>query len=385
MIVGIKDGAKLFGITVMSACAVFVCTLFLNYNLDLAGVKEQITDPQSMVLYDALVSMGKVVCMVSGGCLLVTSGIMLMFYIKNYIDVHKKELGILKALGYSNLRIAKDFRVFAVSVFVGTTIGYGGAFLMLPNFYRTQNEEGFLPDFAVQFHPGLAVSLIFVPTLVFGLLAVFYACMKLRRPTIDLLKERTNFARKTFRPGKEKNMSTEEAPFLKEMQRATLRSKKTLVFFIVFGSFCYSSMMQMAGSMDELASEMFAIIIFMIGLILSCLTLLLAVTTVVHDNTKTISMMRVFGYRAGDCKRAVLEGYRIPAYIGFAIGTAYQYGLLKMTVTIIFRDWEDIPEYAFDLKGCIIVLISFVILYELMMLWYADRIRKISLKEVMME
>lgn len=380
-----KDGAKLFGIMVMSACAVFVCTLFLNYNLDLAGVKEQISDPQSLILYDALVSTGKVVCMVSGGCLLLTSGIMLLFYIKNYIDTHRKELGILKALGYSDLRIARDFQIFAVSVFVGTAVGYGGAFLMLPYFYRTQNEEGFLPDFSVRFHPGLAAALILIPTLVFGLLAVFYACVKLRRPTIDLLKEKTNVACKHPRPGKEKDALAEEVPFLREVQKAVLRSKKTLIFFILFGSFCYSSMMQMSGSMDELASEMFAVMIFLIGVILSGLTLLLAVTTVVHDNTKTISMMRVFGYQAKDCKRAVLGGYRIPAYIGFAIGTAYQYGLLKMTVTVIFKDWADIPEYAFDIKGCVIALISFALLYELIMMWYAARIKRISLKEVMME
>lgn len=385
MIVGIKDGAKLLGIMVMSACAVFVCTLFLNYNLDLEGVKEQITDPQSLILYDALVSTGKVVCMVSGGCLLVTSGIMLVFYIKNYIDLHRKELGILKAFGYSNLRIAKDFRIFAISVFAGTAVGYGGAFLLLPTFYRMQNQEGFLPDFSVQFHPGLAAALILVPTLVFGLLSVFYACMKLRQPTIDLLKEKMNASCKAPGPGKGKNASAEEMPFLQEMQKATLRSKKTLVFFIAFGSFCYSSMMQMSGSMDELASELFGVMIFIIGVILSAVTLLLAVTTVVHDNTKTISMMRVFGYQAKECKRAVLGGYRIPACIGFVIGTVYQYGLLKITVNVIFKDWADIPEYAFDVKGCVIVLISFVLLYELIMLWYAARIRKISLKEVMME
>ncbi|MDE5597830.1 MAG: FtsX-like permease family protein, partial [Lachnospiraceae bacterium] len=149
--------------------------------------------------------------------------------------------------------------------------------------------------------------------------------------------------------------------------------------------FCYSSMMQMSGSMDELASEMFAVMIFIIGVILSSVTLFLAITTVVHGNTKTISMMRVFGYSSNECERAVLGGYRIPAYIGFAIGTAYQYGLLKMTVTVIFKDWEDVPEYTFDVQTCIIVLISFILLYELIMYWYMRKIRKISLKEVMME
>lgn len=385
MIVSIKDGIKLAAISAMMCCAVFVCTLFLNYNIDLGGIKDVITQPQTIVLYEALVSMGKMVSAVSGGCLLVTSGIMLFFYIKNYIDTHKKELGILKALGYSNLRIAKDFYVFALSVLVGAALGFGGAFLMMPSFYRTQNEEGFFPDIAVRFHPTLLIALVILPTIAFGLLAVFYACMKLRRPTIDLLKERLQTSNGYRRSKEKENSADEGTSFTQDMRKATLRGKKALLFFVVFGSFCYSSMMQMSASMDMLASKMFAIMIFTIGVLLSGITLFLALTSVVYGNTKTISMMRVFGYTSKDCKDAVLGGYRIPAYIGFVIGTFYQYGLLKMTLMIIFKDYEEIPEYNFDVQACIVVLISFVILYELIMYGYAKRIRKISLKEVMLE
>lgn len=383
MIVGIKDSLKLIGISIMTCCAVFVCTLFLNYNMDFAEIESQITDPRLMVLYDALISTGKVVSALAGGCLLVTSGILLLFYIKNYIDAHKKELGILKALGYSNLRIAKDFWVFAFSVLLGTSVGFGGAFALMPSFYIQQGKDGLLPELTVHFHPILAVALIGAPTVAFGLLAVFYACRKLKNPTIDLLKEKIEFPKKHYAP-KEKE-SDSELPFLKDVRKATLRSKKTLLFFVVFGSFCYSSMMQMSASMDELASEMFTVMIFLIGVLLAGVSLLLAITTVVHGNTKTISMMRVFGYTSKDCKNAVLGGYRVPAYIGFAIGTAYQYGLLKAVVTIVFREWDNVPVYEFDVQTCVIVLISFAILYELIMYWFTRRIRQISLKEVMLE
>ena len=385
MIVGIKDGMKLIGIFVMSFCAVFVCTLFLNYNIDFAGVKEQIAGSELMVLFDALLATGKVVSALAGGCLLLTSGIMLVFYIRNYIDTHKKELGILKALGYSNLRIARDFQIFALSVLAGTAAGFGGAFLMMPEFYRTQGKNGLLPEITPHFHPMLAVELIIIPTAAFALLAVAYACIQLRRPTIDLLKERLSMPRKPFRGKEKEDTSAYGLPFLKEVQSATLRSKKTLVFFVIFGSFCYSSMMQMSGSMDELASEMFAYMVFMIGVLLSGITLLLAITTVVHGNTKTIAMMRVFGYTHEECKKAVLGGYWPWAYLGFVIGTIYQYVILKIAVSVIFKDWADVPEYKFDVKMCIIVLISFIILYELIMYCYAGKIKKVLIKEVMME
>lgn len=95
------------------------------------------------------------------------------FYIKHYIDTHKKELGILKALGYSPLRIAKSFYVFGNSIFIGTITGFCGAFLIMPTFYNVQNKDKILPEITVQFHPVLLVYMVAAPTAAFSLLAVF--------------------------------------------------------------------------------------------------------------------------------------------------------------------------------------------------------------------
>lgn len=39
MVIRLKDTAKLFGIAIIACCAVFVCTLFLSYNINLAANK----------------------------------------------------------------------------------------------------------------------------------------------------------------------------------------------------------------------------------------------------------------------------------------------------------------------------------------------------------
>ena len=106
MLIGIKDIAKLFAISVVTCCAAFVSALFLNYNIDILGIKDEITSPQGLVMYDAQVATGKVVSGIAGGCLIATTVVLLIFYVKNYIDSHGKELGILKALGYSEINIA---------------------------------------------------------------------------------------------------------------------------------------------------------------------------------------------------------------------------------------------------------------------------------------
>lgn len=157
VLIRFKDAFKLIGISVVLGCAVLVCTMFLNFYLDVQAIQNEITSELSMIFYNAQVSTAKVVCLVSGGCLLITSVIMLLFYIRQYIEAHKKELGILKALGYSNLRIARSFWVFGMSALAGAAIGFAGAFLLMPQFYALQNEDKMLPEMMIQFHSSLSL------------------------------------------------------------------------------------------------------------------------------------------------------------------------------------------------------------------------------------
>lgn len=382
MLVGIKDASKLMGVTIIAGCAVLVCTMFLNFYLDVRLVKSEITSELSMLFYNAQVSTAKVVCLVSGGCLLLTSVIMLLFYIKHYIDTHKKELGILKALGYSNFQIAKSFWVFAVSTFIGTAIGFAGAFALMPWFYALQNEDKMLPDIHINFHPSVFLYFVVLPTVCFSALSVCYAWYKLKKPVLLLLKDNLQAASK---PPKHANEKNRELSFIEDLKRNTLQSKKSLVFFIIFASFCFSAMTQMSFSMKDLSSEMMGAMMLIIGLVLAFTTLFLAITTVISGNTKTIAMMRVFGYSQKECCRAILGGYRPLSYIGFAIGTGYQYGLLRLMVDIVFKDVAGIPVYQFDFPVMLISLACFVAIYEILMYVYSEKIKKISVKEIMIE
>lgn len=380
MVIGFKDIFKLLGISIVACCAVFVCTLFLNYNFDLIDLKNEILiDDAAKVMYEAQVSMGKVIVAITSGCLGATSIVLLMFYIKNYIDAHGKELGILKAIGYSDFSVAKYFWVFELSVFIGCGAGFVAAFLYLPSFYQIQNADGILPNIAVRFHLILPLCLVAVPTMLFMAISVFYALLKLKTPPLDLMLERS---RTIIKHGRE---SAKNLSFLQSLKQATIRSKKLLVFFVAFSAFCFSAMVQMSLSMTDLASETMAWMIFIIGLILSFVTLLLSLSNVVKGNTKTIAMMRVFGYDYALCSNTVLGSYRLFSYVGFMIGTLYQYGLLKLILTFVFSGVEDMPTYNFNWSALLITLVAFLATYELIMLFFSLKIKKQSLKSVMME
>lgn len=382
MLVGIKNASKLIGISIIACCAVLVCTMFLNFYFDVRLIESKITSEVSMSFYNAQVSTAKVVCLVSGGCLLVTAIVMLLFYIKHYIDTHKKELGILKALGYSNIKIAKSFWIFGISTFIGTAIGYAGAFLIMPSFYAFQNEDKILPEITINFHPSILLYFVVVPTVCFSALSVFYAWYKLKKPVLLLLKDNLQITSKTPIHRIEKNR---ESSFIKDLKRNTLKSKKALVFFIFFASFCFSAMTQMSFSMKDLSSEMMGVMMLVIGLILAFTTLFLAITTVINGNTKTIAMMRISGYPQKECCRAILGGYRPISYIGFIVGTIYQYGLLRLMVDIVFKDIEGVPIYKFDFPIMLISLFCFITIYEILMYIYSEKIKTISIKEIMIE
>lgn len=370
------------GISIIACCAVFVCSMFFNYYIDVQLVEGLITTQTARVFYDAQVMTAKVVCIVTGGCLLITSVIMLFFYIKNYIDTHKKELGILKAMGYSNLSVAKSFYIFGLSVFIGAILGYAFSFIIMPRFYSLQNEMHILPDITPHFNISVLIYFVIMPTVAFAFLSIFYAALKLKRPVLTLIKDNIQSDRRKI---KHKKSGTKSEDFLKSLKKSTLSGKKILVFFAIFSAFCFSAMTQMSFSMKDLSSEMMGAIMLIIGLVLAFVSLYIALSTVIRGNMKTISMMRVLGYSYSECKASLLDIYRPFAYIGFAVGSVYQYMLLKIMVELVFKNVPDIPEYNFNYQMMFISLIVFIVIYETVMSLYSRRIRKISLKEIMSE
>lgn len=375
MTVSIKDGLKLFGIVIVFACAVFVCTFFLNFYLD-ALVVRGLVEEASLPLYEAQLLSAKLTCLISGLCLLLVSVVLIAFYIKLYLDGHAKQIGILKALGVSDLKIASGFWVFGLSVLLGGLIGFGGGYAFSPAVYEGMSGEG-LPEVPLRFHGELLFFLVILPFLCFSAFAVLYALLKLRLPVSELLRGREGKPVKSRLPKKQR-------AFLTELFFGTLKSRPALAFFVAFACFCFSAMLQMGFSMRELASETIGITISVMGVLLAFCSLFLSMTVLVRSNAQTIALMRACGYRLADYWAAVLGGYHIPAFIGFGVGTVYQYGILKLMLGLVFSGVE-VPAYSFDFPLLGIVFAVFVLSYELTTVLFTLSARKISVRSLASE
>lgn len=381
MIISIKDCFKLIGVMICAFCAVLVCSMFINYGIDLKSVELMIL-PKYIPAYEAIKMSGKVTCLVSGGCLGLTAAVMLAFYIKNYVNSHKKELGILKALGYSNFRISSGFAGFGLSVFVGALAGFLASRLIMPIYYEMQNDKGYFPDIPVRLHLSVFWGLVILPSVAFAAISIAYAAVNLRKPALSLLRDSI-----TEKPMKKAHRAKNhpERGFLSELRAVTLSRKRLLTFFVIFAAFCFSSMTQMSFSMKELASPMMAVFMIFIGLLLAVTAFILSMTSVIKGNSKSIAMMTAMGYSEKECRRAVLDGYRPLGYIGFAVGTVYQYLLLRMMVDVVFKDVADVPTYEFDFPMMLISLAAYVVIYEVAIYGFSKRLKRISVKEIMSE
>lgn len=374
MIVGIKDGLKLFGVAIVCACAVFVCTFFLNYYIDCLALTE--IPAESVELYNAQQLSAKLTCIITGGVLAVIAVFLVAFYTGLFIEERSKTIGALKAMGYANGRIALGFWVFGLSVLLGTALGHGLGYAFAPTIYSLMSD-GFL-KIPLHYHFELTAGLVIAPTVVFSFVAVLCAYLKLRVPVMRLLRGKAEKAK----TGKAKE---NERSFLWETFFRTPMTHKALAFFVALAGFCFAAMMQMGWSMKTLSTVTMGLIMLVIGLVLAVTTFLLAMTSLTRGNAKTVSLMKAYGYNFWEYGNAVFGGFRLFAYIGFAVGTAYQYGLLRLMVDLVFNSVETMPEYSFNVPCFFVTLACFIVVYELAVLYFNYRIGKENVRKFVSE
>ena len=378
----IKDLYRLVVVSVISFCAVFVSNLFLNFYLDISLLDQTNWLPEIQAAYDAQVAISWLIASVSGAVLSLTSMLLLFFYIRQFIDQHKPELGILKAMGYKNWEISRKFWIFSLPVGLGTGVGYLSSFAMMPHFYQLRNQSGVLSEITIMQHWSLFLFLVVLPTLAFTALAVLCASYYLRLPALDLLKRVSSSQKSPKRKATKK--IRKDRPFLKDFSASLLWSRKLLIFFVIFGSMCFSAMIQLSYGMKELTDEIIQMMMMSIGTVLSVAILYLSLGVLLQENQETLAIMKVFGYSRNECHKSLFAPYRILAFLGFVLGTGYQYGIMQLLLRLMEKSIAQKVEYDFDFGVCLITLLIFTLVYESFIYVSSRKIDQLTIKQVML-
>ena len=95
--------------------------------------------------------------------------------------------------------------------------------------------------------------------------------------------------------------------------------------------------------------------------------------------------MKTFGYSLRECILTVFGGFVPFAFIGFGVGSVYQYALLSIMVNIFFKDVGNVPDYSFSVSAFFIALLGFIVTFATVFTIYTYKMNRISVKEVMIE
>lgn len=377
MIISFKSLGKLTGIVIVCFCAVFVCTFFLNFYLDVLPLRDSVSE-QMLPLYEAQLATAQMCCSITGGVLALTVVVMIVFYVRLYIDEHAAELGILKSMGYSAGRLASRFLVFGLSALSGCLLGYAAGHAAMPFVYNQLTIEGL--NVEIHYHVSLLFALALAPALLFSALSCVCAYFTLRKPALAIMKGEKKMCKQKRRP-----TGRRERSFLSEIAIRSIGNNKLLTFFVAFSGFCFSAMVQMGASMESLVSGTMGWMIFAIGLVLSVTSIFMALTALMKSVSKSVAMMKTFGYPLTQCAFAVFAGFVPFLLLGFALGTVYQFGLLSFMVNLIFRDVGEVPVYTFRTDVMFYTLAAFIVCYAAIGAKYVRSLNRISVKTVMSE
>lgn len=375
MVISVKSALRLIGVAIVLFCAAFVCTFFLNFYLDVLPLRDEV--PEAMLpLYEAQLATAEMCCAITGGVLTLIACVMVLFYVKLYADEHCKELGTLKALGYSAQRLATSFLLFGLSAFIGCASGYGLGHAVMPFVYKQLTIDGLTVD--IRYRAELLFAVVVAPTVVLGAVAYLCAYVRLKKPALSILKGERK--QRETKGAAEKS----EGGFLKEMCVKTVTSNKLLTFFVAFSAFCFSAMVQMSASMESLVDGTMGWMILAIGVILAGTSVFMALTSLVKNTSKSIAVMKTFGYSLAR-RVTVFAGFVPFALLGFALGTAYQYSLLTLMINLVFKNVGEVPEYSFNVKVMFITLAAFVACYAAVTAILVAKVNKVSVKQIMQE
>ncbi len=378
--VNIKSEYRLVSVTIITFVVVFICTIFINYPLDLKEIEYLMTSSEMREAFLGVqVSLADVIIAATVGLFGSMAALILMFSIRQFINENSAELGVLKALGYSENRIAFDFSKFGLCVLAGSVLGYLLAYLASPAFYDMLTSDYVLPaEVVFRFRPDVFAVMIVMPTVSFSVLAVLYARLRLRKRPLALIigEDEVKVGKRIRRlQSKEGNLT-----FLGELRRMTFFNNLILVFFVGFAAFVFAAQVQTAFTVRQLVDNALMTSTFIIsGLVVGSATLLLALTFLVDKNKKHVALLKAYGYTEGECGKAMFGGYRMVTYIGFALGTCYQFLFIAFVIARAF----DSVAVTFDFVGLLVALPTFIVAYELLMLFYRRRMAKIPFKEIM--
>lgn len=378
-IIQLKQLKQLSVVAVICACASFVATLFLNFWLDLRLLDFDQLSLLGQAYYRVQEKISQVVAGVSGLVLVATALAMVLFYIHQFIEDHQTDLGILKAMGYARGQLARQFWIFGLYGLLGTLLGGLVAYAFLPHFYTTRNSAGLLTGLSLHLHWGLVLTMVLLTSLLLTAMAVGYAYHVLARPSLVLLK-----GSQTLRPPRKKGPQGGRENFLSDLRASLFWRHKFLIFLVAFAAFCFAAMLQLALSLQDMMDVALQAMMIGIGLILSLSIFYLALLTLLSRHKDSVAILKAMGYSQRDCLSVTLCPYYGVVMLGFLLGSAYQFGIMRLIIWLVVGQGSQMVDSSFKWVNFVLAGFLLVLVYTGFNVYFSRRLAQVPIKTILL-
>ncbi|MDR2888464.1 MAG: ABC transporter permease [Lachnospiraceae bacterium] len=194
-----------------------------------------ITSQQNMNLIIMGFSMG-----ILGGIAL----LLVIITITQQIKTEQHNLGVLKAMGYTNIQISAKYLGYFFLILAAAVIGYLVGHLLTGSFYGLQVARFNLPFIKGPINYGNLLVMGVIPAAAITLLAFLTSIMKVRRPALHLIKDIN--IKKNGITVRRRNKKITDRNYLAGIRKIILFSNLLLFVFILFGGFALGVQIQFA-------------------------------------------------------------------------------------------------------------------------------------------
>ncbi|MFT9817362.1 FtsX-like permease family protein [Lysinibacillus sp. NPDC056185] len=227
--------------------------IFLEKMLLDSHVKSVVSKEDNPQVLSTLIAKEKMfkICLISALSFFgLTVMVLLITTVLQNITETKPTMGVLKALGYSRIQIAKRYFLIGPFVFIGAVVGYLVSYVVSPLFINRINATFLVPNVTRNFDPVQFIMFTAIPALIFSVMAFGVAVFTLRKPPLEMIHKaesaKLNFLVKRIGI---------TGPFKKVAFKAIVLNNILLVFLALLTGFMASANLQIAFSLQTMSDK----------------------------------------------------------------------------------------------------------------------------------
>lgn len=160
----------------------------LSDDLGFFSVIMSADNPQILSTVNSKISMNKIILSFALTIMFTIALLLLVMTIAGQIDIDASNLGVMKALGYKNSELARQYLVYFFIVLAPSVLGYAAGRLVLPYFTRLMTGDLTLPTGTDGINWVILLLLTVAPAALFALFGFVMALLKVSKPALNMIR-----------------------------------------------------------------------------------------------------------------------------------------------------------------------------------------------------